>query len=232
MDLQPRSFFKTKRAAALFFAALLACACLALAGCGKGGGLTPYVSEYRSRLYAGTEGEFSVFASFTRREVPYLSDGNVGETTEEFTVAVTVPDNTKLYTVEYSLGGQTYASELSFNSVRMVHTCSQTLPEPAEESIAFKIADSDGNTCEVTAKNQAAGNELGLADLLDAVRAAQPERFAELEEGGGFAGEIHVRLLHEDEGNYYYVGITDRAGRTFAMLADAVTGEVLATKEP
>ena len=40
-----------------------------------------------------------------------------------------------------------------------------------------------------------------------------------------------MRLLCENGASYYYVGLTDRSGRTYAMLADAATGEIVATRE-
>lgn len=221
-----------KKLLLLPLAIALLCLSLLAAGCATSVDLTDYVSEYRSRIYIGTQDETTVFADYTVREVPYLADGNVGKTGTLFEIAVTVPDNTRTYTATYTVGGTEYRAELSFDSVRMVHTCSQSLPEPQESEIAFRITDDEDGVWEITAQSVAGEGMLDLPALLSAVSADQQERFAALTDGNTFAGEIYVRLLHEDEGNYYYVGLTDRSGQTFSILADAATGEVLATKEP
>lgn len=209
-------------------------ACILPAGCAAAPDLTEYVSEYRSRIYEGTEGGYTVFASFTRREYPYRADGTPGEMQDLFEIALTAPDNTRLYRVEFTVGEKAYAADLAFDSVRLAHTASLSMPEPAEESIAFTVRDAENADVEPLAVEAAClrpQGALALPDLLERVRAAEEERFAALLSGRGFAGELYVRLLCENGASYYYVGLTDRAGRTYAMLADAATGEIVATRE-
>ena len=80
---------------------LLALAACALpAGCAAEPDLGAYVSEYRSRIYEGTEGGYTVFASFTRREYPYRADGNAGEMQDLFEVALAAPDNARTYSID------------------------------------------------------------------------------------------------------------------------------------
>ena len=62
------------------------------------------------------------------------------------------------------------------------------------------------------------------------MRTAESDRFAALTSGGSFAGELYVRLLYDNERCFYYVGLTDRNGNTYAMLTDAETGEIIATR--
>ena len=209
-------------------------ACILPVGCSASPDLTEYVSEYRSRIYEGTESGYSVFASFTRREYPYRADGTVGEMQELFEVALTAPDNTRTYRIEYELGGKPYAAELAFDSVRLAHTCSLSLPEPTEESIAFTVydaEDADVAPLAITADCLRPEGALPLETLLERVREGESERFDALSSGRDFAGELYVRLLCEGGASYYYVGLTDRAGRTYSMLADAATGEIVATRE-
>ena len=66
---------------------------------------------------------------------------------------------------------------------------------------------------------------------MERVQAACPDTFSALTSGRSFAGEVYVRLLCEDERRFFYVGVTDREGKTASMLADAATGEVLATRD-
>ena len=214
--------------------AVLACAAvLVFGGCSAQADLTDYVSEYRSDIFMGTQGDYSVFASYSQREYHYTADGNVGDMSNIFEVALTAPDNTKTYSVRYTIGEKEYTSELSFDSVRLAHRCTQTIPAPSETTIQFTITVADEATAEpisVSAASIKTENTLKLADLLTKVREAESDRFAALTSGNTFAGELYVRLLYDNERCFYYVGLIDRSGSTYAMLADAETGEIIATR--
>ena len=221
-----------------FFASVftvLACTgTLFFVGCGAQPDLTDYVSEYRSDIYMGTVEDYSVFASYSLREYPYTADGNVGNKSEIFEIALTAPDNTKTYNVSYTVGGKEYSSELSFDSVRLVHRCSQSIPAPQETEIAFSISvaeDTDSEPVSVTAVSIKTDKTLSLSDLLQKIKSAQPDRFSALSSGRTFAGELYVRLLYDNDRCFYYVGLIDRNGSTFSMLADAESGEIIATRE-
>lgn len=228
--MQIRSRLRAKTAA-LTAAALCACSALLLCGCAAKPQMTDYVSEYRSHIYEGTQGEYSVFATFSRREYPYLADGCVGKMQDLFEIAVTVPDNTKTYAIRFGCGGKEYEAELSYNSVEMTHECSLSLPEPAESAIDFTVTAEEEEGVSVQAADMRGESALELAPLLERVQAACPDTFSALTNGRSFAGEVYVRLLCEDERRFFYVGVTDREGKTASMLADAATGEVLATRD-
>lgn len=213
---------------ALIFASLIL-----FAGCSAKLDLTRYVSEYRSDIYMGTEGEYSVFASYSTREYPYTADGNVGNMTELFEVAITVPDNTKTYTLRYTVSEKEYSSELSFDSVRLVHRCSQSMPAPTEKQITFQITTDEENaeTITVTASSIKTEKTLDESTLLQKIQEKESERFAAMTSGNTFAGELYVRLLYDNDRCFYYVGLIDRNGKTYSMLADAETGEIIATRQ-
>ncbi len=220
--------------AALAAVCTLAAGAMLFAGCGGAPNLKDYVSEYRSNLYEGSEGEYSVFATFSTREYPYLADGNVGDMTTLFEVALTAADNTKTYEAVFTSNGTQYTAQLNFDSVRMAHTWSQSIPEPQETELVFTVRDADDAEdagVAVTAASKRGADVLPLDALLEKASAAEPERFNALTDGKLFAGELYVRLLAGDEGCLYYIGLTDRGGKTFAMLADAQTGTILATHE-
>lgn len=206
---------------------------LLFGGCSAQADLTDYVSEYRSDIFMGTQGEYSVFASYSQREYPYTADGNVGDMSSIFEIALTAPDNTQTYSVRYTLGEKEYSSELSFDSVRLVHRCSQSIPAPSETSLTFTISITENGDTEpvsVTASSIKTEKTLNLDDLLQKVRNAESARFDALTSGNSFAGELYVRLLYDNGRCFYYIGLIDRSGNTYAMLADAETGEIIATR--
>lgn len=222
----------------ILFTGMLALCLFALipaAGCSRTPDLTKYVSEYRSDIFYGSSGDYSVFASCSQKEYPYQADGNAAEMSDMFELAFSTPDNTKTYIVQFSLGGKNYEGELSFDSVKMVHTWSQSISAPQEKEIVFTFTDTESDeasSISIQAESVKGDDVLSLSDLLKKVSAEEPEQFNELSDGNVFCAEIYVRLLYENNECYYYIGLTDRSGNTFAMLADAETGEVLATKQP
>ncbi len=214
---------------------LLLClaALLPAAGCAKKIDLTDYVSEFRSDIYTGTQEEYSVFASVSYKEYPYVADGNVGETEPLLEVTLSVPDNTKTYSLSFSYGEIEKQAELSFDSVMMVHTWSESLPAPSETEIEFTITsdEEDAQPVCITAKSAKQENTLSLSDLLTRVSQAESDRFAALTSERSFLGEMYVRLLYEADDCFYYIGLIDRNGKVYSMLADAETGEIIATRE-
>ena len=222
----------------ILFTGLLSLCLFALipaAGCSRTPDLTKYVSEYRSDIFYGSSGDCSVFASCSQKEYPYQADGNAADMSDVFELPLSTPDNTKTYIVQFTLGEKNYEGELSFDSVKMVHTWSQSIPAPQEKEIVFTFTDTesdDASAFSIQTESVKSDTTLSLSDLLKKVSAEEPDPFNELSDGNVFCAEIYVRLLYENNECYYYIGLTDRDGNTFAMLADAETGEVLATKQP
>lgn len=213
---------------------VLLAASLFVCGCSKKIDYTEYVSEYRSDVFCGTNGEYSVFVSCSRREYPYVADGNVADIGDMFEVVLSAPDNTKTYSVNFTAGGKEYSAELSFDSVRLVHRWSQSIAAPEEREITFTFTvpdEPEEQAVQITASSIRDDSVLPLPELLKQISEAQKDRFADLTVDNVFCGEIYVRLLYEAEDCYYYVGITDRSGNAYAMLADADTGEIIATKQ-
>lgn len=65
------------------------------AGCSRTPDLTKYVSEYRSDIFYGSSGDYSVFASCSQKEYPYQADGNAADMSDVFELALSTPNNTK-----------------------------------------------------------------------------------------------------------------------------------------
>lgn len=220
----------------ILFGTLLFCifTFLPMTGCSKSPDLTDYVSEYRSDLFSGTNGEYSVFATCSKREYPYAADGNVGDISDLFEVALTVPDNTKTYSIAFQMDGKTFSAEMAFDSVQLVHTWSQSIPATKQTTLEFEISCSEEENFQpilVTAESVKDETTLPLAELLKKISAAEADRLAALTSGSMFCGELYVRLLCEDGDSFYYVGLIDRSGSIYAMLVDAQNGDIIATKE-
>ncbi len=202
-----------------------------LFGCNAGGGLSERVSEYKSAIYtAQTEGA-SLEASYSVREYPYAADGVASETDSLFEVRANLPDNTLTYHLSFEAGSRSYGGEMNFDSVKQQFTFSESIDEPSEKQIVFTISAEGENAPSYTFTAQRTAGGLTLSALLDAVSASQKQAISDFA-GENFDGEIYVRLLLQGENKYFYVGFIDRSGNCLSFLADADTGEVLASKHP
>lgn len=216
------------------FITLLILSTVLFAGCSQQTDLTEYVSEYRSNIYIGTQDKYTVFVTCGTREYPYCADGTPANKSELFDVVLTVPDNTRTYKINFTLNEKNYEAELAFDNVRMIHTYSQTLPQPKETSISFTISDADDPEAEkinVTAESVIKETLLGLKDLLSCAQKENKQLFSSFTSHKKFNGEIYVRLLWENDICYYYVGLIDKNGKTYALLVDAKSGKTIATHE-
>ncbi len=203
-------------------------------GCSKTSDYKKLVSEFRSDIYIGTNEEYSVFASFSQKEYPYTADGNVGSMTNIFEIVLTAPQNTKGYTVTYFIGEKSYTSDLSFDSVKMVHYCSQSLEKPSADEITFTVSETNSETftpVSITAKSVGGANILSLDDLLEKIVTSSDETAKSIFSDQKFSGELYVRLLYDNDKCFYYVGAIDKSGKITHMLCDATTGEVIATRK-
>ncbi len=212
------------------YTAVLSALLFLLIGCG-GSGLAERVSEYRSLLYSAEADGASLEASYSLREYPYAADGVAAKTEPLFEVRASLPDRTLTYTLSFESGGKRYGGEMNFDSVRQQFTYSESLPEPAEEQLVFTVSAEGENAPSYTFTAARTAGGLPLSALLDAVGKSQKEALSGFA-GENFDGEIYVRLLKQGERSFYYVGFIDRSGNCLAFLADADTGEVLASKGP
>lgn len=211
----------------LLFPALL---CLII-GCSSQSGLVSRVSEYRSVLYTAEADGASLQASFSEREYPYAADGSAAEKSDVFEVRATLPDNTLTYRVSFETGGKPYEGEMNYDSVKQQFTFSVSLSAPQEKELAFTVSAEGEDAPSYTFAAKRTEGRLSLSDLLSTVSESQKDELADFA-GENFDGEIYVRLLMQGESRYYYVGFIDRSGNCLSFLADADTGEVLATKKP
>lgn len=198
---------------------LLLCLPFFLSGCSRLN-LDDYVSERRSYIYLGEGGNYTVKAESCRREYPYATDGYACETSDLFEVTITAVEREKNLTVSFSIDGERYGGELSYDSVKEEYSYSCGIAVEAE-SVVFTVGETSVTATRVNAEDK-------TSDVLRAVADAEKETFDALTKGNAFLGEIYVRLIY-DEGCYYYVGVADREGHTHSYLTDE-SGQLLAKR--
>ena len=199
-----------------------------LTGCKKEFDYTPYISELRSNVLLAKTEHFTLRAYAVYKENPYLPDGIPREGNTRVEVYLTAPDGKETYHLYFPFDGREFGGEMSYDSVKAEYFFSCTLDISTVETLPCRI-EYGGNTITLNARSIRQKDTLTPKEVLTALQTAESELFSSLTDKYGFAGEIYIRLIYE-ENPYYYVGIIDRNGKVNAFLLNAQTGKVLAKR--
>lgn len=216
---------KNRLFSALFCLLVLICTFF-MPACKKGIDYLSYVSELRSNILLAQTDEFALRIFATQKETPYVADGVKREMTSRTEVYLTAPSGMQNYSVSFDVDGETYGGELSYNNVNGEYYFSCTLDLSQQTELTVMIS-CEKQTTTLVAKSVLSQNVLTPKNALYALIDAQQDTFSALTDEYGFAGEIRVRLIYE-ENPYYFIGITDKNGNTTAFLLSASTGKILA----
>ena len=222
--------FSRKKTAFRALFCLLAFLCaLLMPACKKEIDYLNYVSELRSNIFLAQTDEFSLRVFATEKETPYASDGVKRETTPIAEIHLVAPSGEKNYAASFQVNGETYGGELSYNNVSGEYYFSCTLDIRAQTELTVCIS-CENQTATLVAKSVLSPNVLTPETALKTLVEKEQEVFSSRTDEYGFAGEIRMRLLYE-ENPYYYIGGTDKNGNTTAFLLNATTGKILAKHE-
>lgn len=198
-----------------------------ITSCKKEMSLSDYVSEYRTCVYVAESGSLILKATSGEREYPYIADGKAEKTSPYFEVTLLGADEGKKITISFNVNSSAHGGLMNYDSVKRCYSYSEGISAGGEE-IVFTIDDGENKT-ELTAKNKRSADCLTLNSLLDKVKSEKSELITSLTDKNIFNGEIYIRYLY-DEGEYFYVGITDSNKKITALLFDAKSGKLLAER--
>ncbi|MCL2751918.1 MAG: hypothetical protein FWE62_04080 [Firmicutes bacterium] len=192
------------------------------------------ISEIRSGVYTASDAGTTVTVYTGERENPFAIDGAAGKRTA-FTQIIFKPPtviSTLKYTFRLTDGSNQYGGEFTMHPFGTGYVA-----EIAKTMNAGKLQleITEGENTRAFAPDSV--RKPDMIDWQDAVVIAKNvlnEQIAGLTEGKTLKAEILVRLLgdptnHTDD-HYWYVAFAG-ADRTYAVLIDPITQEVLATKK-
>lgn len=207
---------------------LFAVFCL-LSACSKQIEYFDYVSELRHDIFLAETDSLSLRIYGVKKESPYLSDGIPDEVSSRTEIYLAAPSGNQTYSVSFSIDGEPHGGEMSYDNVKgeYYYFCSLDISGQTEIACVLTCADEQQ---ELTAKSVKDENTMTAQSALQTLITAEQELFDSLTDKYGFAGEIYVRLLYE-ENAYYYIGVIDRNGNTTAYLLNASSGKLLAKRE-
>lgn len=194
-------------------------------GCARDIDYLGSVSEQRDNIYMYSDDGTQIKIYVGKRETPYSADGIKGEMSEFCEVFVYLPKNCDEVEI-------TFAKISGLMNYRAVENCYYLACGKTVEGEKIDVEiKADGEV-----KNYTAASVLydGVISCNDAVKCAiehDGELFSSLTRDNAFFGEIFVRLLFDDGGCYYYVGVCDRNKTINAYLVDGERGQIIAKKQ-
>ena len=188
-----------------------------------------YVSELRSNIFLARNEDFSLRAYAVEKETPYSPDGIKRETSKRTEILLIAPSGERDCELFFTIDEHTYGGDMSFDNVRAEYYFSCTLDVSTLTAITFELHYGE-SVLKLTANSVKTSTTLSPNDALRVLMKNENELFASLTDKYGFAGEIYIRLLYE-EAPYYYIGVMDRKGNSYAFLLNATSGELLAKRQ-
>ncbi len=217
------------RARPLCIVCLLLASLLFAFGCKKSVAYTDYVSECRSNIFLAKNEEFSLRVYAVKKENPYVADGIPETSAHRMEAHLIAPDGTQTVELSLQIGGEEVGGEMSYDNVKCEYFYSRSLDISAYASLPCVVRYGEKEVS-MTANSVRTERTLSPERILQSARENAAELFSSLTDEYGFAGEIYIRLLYEDA-PYYYVGVIDRTGKTYAFLFGGETGKLLAKRE-
>ena len=189
-----------------------------------------YVSEFRKDVFCGEKDNFSVVVFAGSKEKPATFDGDKKDTFLFLTFKVMQKEECgSAITVNFEIGDKKYSQQLQFNPVKSTLSCDVEVAALPEKNLTVELIFGENSTV-ITTYSKLNEDTVKYTDALNkAIEKAQPF-LKEHTKDGVLKAEIVVRLLCENDKNYYYVGFVCEEGLKQAYLIDGKTCQIIAEK--
>ena len=188
-----------------------------------------YVSELRSNILIAKSTDYQLKAYAVEKEYPYSPDGIPRDVSKRAEIYFTAPSGNKSCHLSFKINGTSYNGEASYDNVKSEYFFSVSADISAVQSLDFEITYGE-ESLRLTANTVKKEKTLSPREILSKLRENEPSVFTELTTADGFAGEIYIRLISENE-PYYYVGLIQKNGDIQAYLLNSENGKILAKRK-
>lgn len=188
-----------------------------------------YVSENRNNVLVAEGEDYHLKIYAVDKEYPYSTDGYTGEVTARTEVYFSTKGGGQTCELSFTYDGKKLGGEMSYDNVdgEYSFSCAADLSAAREVRLTVRFENRETEIIAVSVKGE---HMLSSRQILSALSDKSHDTFSALTQSNEFQGEIYIRLIYESA-PYYYVGVIGRDAKTTAFLMDAVTGEILATKQ-
>lgn len=219
-----------RRAVAVFFVLVTVCALL-FSGCNAKPEYFSYVSELRKDVFVGENERFAVSVWAGAREQPYAADGIKNPTSLSLTVKVTQKQESgDNLNVNIKFDDKTYSAKTGFHPVKSALCAEIAVDKLPEKQVIIEIEYGEEIDC-ITLESMLLPTTISYTAALDKAICKAEEFLKANTKNAKLEAEITVKLLCENNRNYYYVCFLSVTGEKLAYLIDGENGEVLAEKQ-
>ncbi len=199
--------------------------------CGKDVDLTCYVSQNRHNVYLGENEEYKLTAYEEKRENPFVADGYIGSVENYVILKI----ESKTQSVDgvsclFKINNTEYKGDFVYNPINNKFTLEILVSEFNNSNQLDVQLFKETSTCTITLKSVLFAQTKGYKEVLKSVSNYDKSTINRLFKNDKVCTEINVRLLYDDDKNYYYVGFVEKDKKTTCYLIDGQTLQVLATK--
>lgn len=189
-----------------------------------------YVSDLRKDLFWGENETFGVIVWAGARETPFAEDGIKNETALCLTVKITQKEETgEQLGIKITYGDKTYENKTKFHPVRSACMCEIPVNVLPEKELTAQIIYGE-KTQTLTLTSKLADNTIKYSEALKKATDDAAAFLKKNTENGKLKAEITVRLICENNRNYYFIGFVSEQGEKIAYLIDGENATILAKK--
>lgn len=190
-----------------------------------------YVSELRKDVFAGENEQFSVVVWAGAREQPYAADGIKNQTNLSLTVKITQKQETgDNLEVTVKFDDKVYRAKTGFHPVKSALCAEIGVDKLPEKQLAVEIAYGEKIDA-LTLESKLLEGTISYNDALNRAAEKASDFLKANTKNGKLNAEIAIKLLCENNRNYYYVSILSVSDEKRAFLIDGETGDVLAERQ-
>ncbi len=209
---------------------LLICV-FSFSSCDKDVDLTVYVSQVRHNIYIGENDDYKIVVYEEKRENPYVADAFIGSL-ENFVIIKIESKSESVdgVSASFCIDGKEYKGDFVFNPITSKFTLEVIVDKFNEQKELEVKLYKDTNYQSIVAKSMLFEDTKDYQEVLKSVSRYDKNVINKLFKGDKVTAEIHIRLLYDNDKNYYYVGFVESNKKTTCFLVDGQTLKVLATK--
>lgn len=222
---------KTKKILLVFTGILLTFYALIQGGCNSKPDYLSYVSELRKDVFVGEKDNFCVTVYCGTKEEPALFDGVKNQTHPTLTFKVLQKEEVGApISVKFKIANKEYCKDLEFNPVKSTLSCEVEVNALPEKNLIVQLVYGENETL-IETKSKLNDKNISYIKALEISVNEGQSFLKEHTVKGVLKCEIVIRLLCENERNYYYVGFICEEGLKLAYLINGETGEIIAKKQ-
>lgn len=191
--------------------------------------LSKHVSQCRTDVFMGNSKNYTATIFCEKKETPFVNDSYVGELKNYLIIRIHNL-NTQGVNIVIKYQNYTFESETSYDPIITSLTATIPVKKLPTSTITLTVID-ENSTESFTLSSMKKDSTITPGQALNSIKHEKPDFIKNLYENGKIKAEVYIRLLVEQDLNFYYVGFATGKDKIDAFLLDGETGKIIAGKE-